>query len=1004
MKQTVVIVDDSLTVRMDLADAFREAGFLAVPCATVAEAREALSDAQARIFILDVLLPDGDGVDLLQEIRRSPSGDSAVIVMLSSEAEVKDRIRGLQTGADEYVGKPYDAGYLVAKVQELIQIRQPSGIGDTTVLVIDDSVTFREHLRAAFESAGHRVLTASTGEEGLRIAGAQRPNAVVVDGMLPGIDGATVIRHIRLDAALRDVPCLLLTASEDKSAELRALDAGADTFVRKDGDLEVILAKLAAVLRRTTARAIGDEETRSLLGPKKILAVDDSVTYLHELTDALKGEGYDVVHARSGEEAIALLAVQGVDCILLDLVMPGMGGHETCRRIKAAPIVRDIPLIMLTALEEREALIQGLVAGADDYISKSSDFDVLKARVRAQIRHKQFGDENRRIREELLRKEFDATEALAAHELARAKAALVVRREADEKVQAQLGRLNLLHQITRAIGERQGLSSIFLVVLERLEDSLPVDFGCICLYEPGAETLTVMSVGAKSQALALELGLSAQARIEIDENGLSRCVNGHLVCELDVRDVSFPFPQRLARVGLRSLVAAPLLVESRVFGVLITARREAGAFSSGECEFLRQLSEHVALAAHQSQLYTALQQAYDDLRQSQQVVMQQERLRALGQMASGIAHDINNAMSPAALYAESLLEQEKNLSPEGRKYLEIIQRAIEDTAQTVDRMREFSREREPQLTLVPVDLNQLVQQVTELARARWSDMPQQRGIVIELRLDLAADLALVLGVESEIREALLNLVFNAVDAMPKGGTLTVRTRHAGASVAEGSAPRAVFVEVADTGVGMNDQTRTRCTEPFFSTKGERGTGLGLAMVHGIARRHNAELEIESTVGEGSTLRLSFPAPSISPIGGGDAEAQPLISSPLRLLIVDDDPLLLRSLRDTLEGDRHVVVTADGGQAGIDTFSVAQEGAERFDLVITDLGMPYVSGSQVASFVKGASPSTPVIMLTGWGRRLVAEGDVPPNVDQVLSKPPKLRDLREAIARHVPAKQ
>ena len=177
-----------------------------------------------------------------------------------------------------------------------------------------------------------------------------------------------------------------------------------------------------------------------------------------------------------------------------------------------------------------------------------------------------------------------------------------------------MGRLNLLHQITRAIGERQDLPSIFQVVIDSVEDNLPVDFGCICLYEPGAETLTVKSVGARSEALAIELALSAQARIDIDENGLSRCVDGQLVYEPDIRDASFPFPQRLARVGLRSFVAAPLLVESRVFGVLITARREAGAFSSGECEFLRQLSEHVALAAHQSQLHTALQQAYDDLR------------------------------------------------------------------------------------------------------------------------------------------------------------------------------------------------------------------------------------------------------------------------------------------------------------------------------------------------------------------------------------------------------
>jgi len=433
MNEAVLIVDDSLTVRMDLADAFREAGFLALPCSNVAEARAALTQAAVSVFILDVLLPDGDGVDLLQEIRNSPAGASAVVVMLSSEAEVKDRVRGLQTGADEYVGKPYDTGYLVARVRELLQSRQRSEAGGTTILVIDDSVTFREALRTAFESAGHRVLTASSGEEGLRVAGAQRPDAIVVDGVLPGIDGPTVIRHIRLDAVLRDVPCLLLTASEDKGAELRALDAGADTFVRKEEDLDIILAKLSAVLRRTTARTPGDEATRSLLGPKKILAVDDSVTYLHALTDALNGEGYDVVLAHSGEEALELLAFQVVDCILLDLVMPGLGGHETCQRIKSAPVVREVPLIMLTALENREAMIQGLGAGADDYISKSSEFDVLKARVRAQIRRKQFEDEHRRIREELLRKELETAEARAANELTQTRAALVEELERKNK-------------------------------------------------------------------------------------------------------------------------------------------------------------------------------------------------------------------------------------------------------------------------------------------------------------------------------------------------------------------------------------------------------------------------------------------------------------------------------------------------------------------------------------------------------------------------------------------
>jgi signal transduction histidine kinase/ActR/RegA family two-component response regulator len=572
---------------------------------------------------------------------------------------------------------------------------------------------------------------------------------------------------------------------------------------------------------------------------------------------------------------------------------------------------------------------------------------------------------------------------------------IIERKNAERKLQARLEHLNLLQQITRAIGERQDLASIFQVVIRTLEDQLQIDFGCLCTYDPDTHRLKVSRIGLRSEPLATELALAEQAHIDIDENGLSRCMRGLLSYEPDILEIRLPFAQRLASRGLRALVAAPLLVESKVFGVLIAARREAASFSSDECEFLRQLSEHVALAAHQAQLYGALQSAYEDLRRTQQAVMQQERLRALGQMASGIAHDINNAISPVTLYTDVLLEKELNLSPQGRGQLETIQRAVHDVAATVARMREFYRQREPQFTLTGVDLNQLVRQVVDLTRARWTDMPQQRGIVIQLRIELAHDLPAVLGIESEIREALTNLIFNAVDAMPEGGTLTLRTQ----VIAEVSAPsREVRMEVSDTGIGMDEEARRRCLEPFFTTKGERGTGLGLAMVYGMARRHNAEIEIESAPDRGTTVRLSFAAPASATA----AAVQPTVAHappfPLRILIVDDDPLLLKSLRETLEGDGHMLVTASGGQDGVDLFRKALNDNEPFDAVMTDLGMPYVDGRQVASFVKAASPATPVILLTGWGQRLMTEGDRPANVDILLSKPPKLRELREALSR------
>jgi len=603
----------------------------------------------------------------------------------------------------------------------------------------------------------------------------------------------------------------------------------------------------------------------------------------------------------------------------------------------------------------------------------------------------------RRIREALRQAndELDSRVQERTKDLASAVQALefeIVQHKATEtRLHTQLERLNLLDQITRAIGERQDLASVYQVVIRRLEDDFPIDFGCVCLYDASAELLTVTRVGVGSEELAEKLAMTEQSRIAVGQNGLARCVQGHLVYEPDVSEVDFPFPQCLAEGGLRAVVSAPLQVETHVFGVLIAARRKANSFTSGECEFLRQLCEHVALASHQAQVYAALQHAYDDLRQTQQTVMQQERLRALGQMASGIAHDINNALSPVALYTELLLETEPNLSSQTRRYLETTQRSVDDVAHTVARMREFYRQQEPQLVLSAVDLSKLADQVLDLTRARWSNMALQRGTVIQLVRDLPDNLPTVAGVESEIREALTNLVFNAVDAMPEGGTLTIRSK---AVTGRGKA-RCVSMEVIDTGMGMSETTRRRCLEPFFTTKGERGTGLGLAMVYGIAQRHNAEIEIDSAIGKGTTMRMLFPVSTAAESKKMDADAGPVLTR-LRVLVVDDDPLLIKSLRDALEIDGHLVTTMNGGKEGIEAFQQSVAKGETFAVVITDLGMPYVDGRKVASAVKAASPATPVVLLTGWGQRLTQEGDIPPHVDRVLNKPPKLRDLRTAL--------
>jgi DNA-binding response OmpR family regulator/HPt (histidine-containing phosphotransfer) domain-containing protein len=456
----VLVLDDSLTVRMELGDLLEEAGFAVVLCATVAEARAALAEPPA-LALLDVHLPDGDGLDLLAELRAG--GQTLPALMLSSEDEVAARARGLTA---ECVGKPFDAEHVVARATALAR---PGG---ATVLVIDDSPTFRAELAGALSGDGYHVVEAGTGEDGLRLAARVRPGAAVIDGRLPGIDGATVIARLRLDPALRRLPCLMLTGSEGVLDEVGGLDAGADAYLRKGTGLDVVRARLGALLRSAATPAAVDSPL--VLSPRRLLAVDDSPTFLNGLAESLRGDGYDVALARSGAEALAYLERARVDAILLDVMMPELSGEETCRRIKAGPF-RDIPVLMLTARDDRDGMIAGLNAGAEDYIAKSSDFEVLRGRLRAQLRRKQFEDENQRMRDELHRKEAEAASARMARELAETRARYLedverknleldrARRQAEDASRVKSEFLaNMSHEIRTPMNAILGFTDILL--------------------------------------------------------------------------------------------------------------------------------------------------------------------------------------------------------------------------------------------------------------------------------------------------------------------------------------------------------------------------------------------------------------------------------------------------------------------------------------------------------------------------------------------------------------
>jgi len=606
-------------------------------------------------------------------------------------------------------------------------------------------------------------------------------------------------------------------------------------------------------------------------------------------------------------------------------------------------------------------------------------------------------------RDAALRVSNDRLETHVEERTRELRAEITERHRAESALQRQFKRISLLNEITQIISERQDTESILHVVLGQLEDHLGLDLGSVALFDTEADTLNVVALRLKNPLLTTKLDLREGTVLALAQTGLQLCKEGKTAYLPDTLKQPAALSERLAGAGMRSTVAVPLLVENKLFGVLLAARLEPDGFSSGDCEFLRMLSEHVALAAHQARLHSKLKHAYNELRQTQQTVMQQERLKALGQMASGIAHDVNNALSPVIGFAELTLMGEHGLTANGKNYLKHIRTAGEDIAHIVARLREFYRRRDDTESLHELNLNTLAEQVIDMTRPRWRDIPQSRGRTVEMQADFARDVPELVGIESEVREAFTNLVLNAVDALPNGGRITFRTRVTRCDVASngGTDPTHVVVEVSDTGIGMNEETRKRCLEPFFSTKGKRGTGLGLAMVYGVMERHEGKIEIDSELGQGATFRLIFPVRKAADLGVSEEEDTPT-TEPLRILYIDDEPLLRDLLKEMLRRDGHEVEVSDGGQSGLDAFRSACQRGDPFDVVITDLGMPYVDGRMVAKTLKHESPATPVVMLTGWGAFMKEHGSPPTHVDGVLSKPPRSRELRETLRRLTPA--
>jgi GAF domain-containing protein/anti-sigma regulatory factor (Ser/Thr protein kinase) len=431
--------------------------------------------------------------------------------------------------------------------------------------------------------------------------------------------------------------------------------------------------------------------------------------------------------------------------------------------------------------------------------------------------------------------------------------------------------------------------------------------------------------------------------------------------------------------GMPHWLGVPMRAGGARLGV-ICLRSAGRAFTEADERLLANVADMAALALSSARLFEERSRAYSDLARAQEQLVLTERLRALGEMASGVAHDFNNLLASILGRAQLVLEEIED--GKLRRWVQIIERAALDGARTVRRLQEFTRIRRDQ-PFVPVSLNRVVEEALEVTEARWRDEPRSRGVAVDVTVALASALPPVAGDPAELREVLTNLVLNAIDAMPEGGRLRLATREVDG---------AVELRVVDTGSGMTEAVRQRIFDPFFTTKGPRGTGLGLSIAYGILSRHGAAVEVESAEGRGTTFILRFPATAPAP----EARPEPPAArpgGPLRCLVVDDEDVVGDVLGDMLQAAGHqAVVTRSGAQA------LARFRAEPFDVVFSDLAMPGLSGWDVAREVKGLRPEVPVFMVTGFGVEVPPERMREAGLDGLLTKPLRIEQLRELLGR------
>ncbi|PYN05696.1 MAG: hypothetical protein DME02_18870 [Candidatus Rokuibacteriota bacterium] len=754
-------------------------------------------------------------------------------------------------------------------------------------------------------------------------------------------------------------------------------------------------------------------------GAARILVVDDELGPRESLRMLLK-PAYQITTADSGRAALNMLAQVRPDVVILDIKMPEMDGLEVLRRVKRAD--RSIEVVMITAYASLETVKLALTHGAFEYLIKPFSRQDLEDVVRRALVRRQADlgarsevahlvEEMRRLsaktreleevaRREVTEQSLRVTQLSIVREISRAIVGHLAMEDVMAAVSAQLSAAlgydsvgltasdpearpsDAAYMVVCSIRDAEG--PLGYLVADNRASARPVDPRERELLEMLSEYLAIAlrnshlygEIADTKRSLEQLIASAGDAIISVDAsdridgwNPAAERVFGRAAAEATGRRMTELLPEREYRSARERLARGSAM---EMFETTLTADRETPAALAVTLSGLRNrqggLDGLIAIVRD----ITAQREVENQLHQS-------EKLTALGQLAGGIAHDFNNLLQAILGYAQLMKANPDN--PELlQRSLSVVESAALDGSETVRRIQQFARLR-PEERFMPVDVNHIVEDAVAITRPRWEEKIAHESRPMDLRLDLRARQH-IHGRSAALTEVMTNLVLNAMDAMVEGGTLTISTKDVGDTV---------VITVTDTGIGMPEHVRRRVFEPFFSTKGESGSGLGLSMAYSIIRRHGGDIRVDSEPNRGTTFTLVVPCASETP----SPPPAPSAATPrraARVLLVDDEPQVLSALTELLQAAGHEVSAAAGGAAALKIYTPG-----RYDVVMTNVGMAGMNGWEVTERVRALDARVPVVFITGWGLREEERARLSAlRVQRCLFKPVRPDELDAAV--------